>query len=245
MTEFKARADAMIKARYGIEVEHHCAVRNGEKLTYEKMFYHKPVRRERDGVPILGFPIRGCRWCVQLKTKRLQRIPAVEGPLVQKAQNSVRDVEVSNNKFLTEHRSSGADINTVTYLGIASDEPERIARHKSTSVMPLVDIGWDEAYCRTWCEENGLLSPIYSTSSRGGCWFCHFQGVDQLLILRHTYPELWSLLMKWDLDSPVTFNSSGYTIHDFDKRFALEDDGVLVPGDRRFRWKQVVGTERG
>lgn len=55
------------------------------------------------------------------------------------------------------------------YLGIAADEPERIARHtKPGFKMPLVEVGWDEAYCRKLCEENGLLSPIYTTSTRGG-----------------------------------------------------------------------------
>jgi len=44
------------------------------------------------------------------------------------------------------------------YLGIASDEPERIARHirKPNVKLPLVEIGWSEAYCRRWCEENNL-----------------------------------------------------------------------------------------
>ena len=54
------------------------------------------------------------------------------------------------------------------YLGIAADEPERIARHtKDGFMLPLVEIGWDEAYCRKWCEENDLLSPIYTTATRG------------------------------------------------------------------------------
>lgn len=55
------------------------------------------------------------------------------------------------------------------YLGIAADEPERIERHnKPGFLMPLVEIGWDEAYCRKWCEERDLLSPIYTTATRGG-----------------------------------------------------------------------------
>ena len=44
--------------------------------------------------------------------------------------------------------------------------------------------------------------------------------------------------MKWDLDSPVSFHSDGRTVHDFDRRFQLEDKG-LVPTDRRFRWKMI------
>ncbi len=36
MVEFKAKADRIIKERWGIEVEHVCAMQDGEKLTYEK-----------------------------------------------------------------------------------------------------------------------------------------------------------------------------------------------------------------
>ena len=137
--------------------------------------------------------------------------------------------------------AQGADINIVQYLGIAADEPIRIARHaeKEGIVLPLVDIGWDEAYCRQWCEENDLLSPIYTTATRGGCWFCHNQGVDQLRLLRKNYPELWGLLLKWDNDSPVTFKSDGHTVHDFDKRFNAEDMG-LIDMNKRFRWNDVL-----
>lgn len=125
------------------------------------------------------------------------------------------------------------------YLGIAADEPERISRHtKDGFMLPLVEIGWDEAYCRKWCEENDLLSPIYTTATRGGCWFCHNQPVDQLRLLRKNYPEYWQLLLKWDLDSPVIFHADGHTVHDFDKRFYLEELG-LVPTDRKFRWKML------
>lgn len=92
--------------------------------------------------------------------------------------------------------------------------------------------------CRKWCEDNDLLSPIYTTSTRGGCWFCHNQGVDQLRLLRKNYPEYWQLLLKWDKDSPVTFKPDGHTVHDFDRRFEAEDK-ELVPADRKFRWKML------
>lgn len=49
MVEFKAHADAIIKERWGIEVEHVCAMRDGQKLTYEDLFYHVPVRKCKSG----------------------------------------------------------------------------------------------------------------------------------------------------------------------------------------------------
>ena len=49
MVEFKAKADAIIKKRWGIEVEHVCAMRDGKKLTYENLFYHIPVKKCKSG----------------------------------------------------------------------------------------------------------------------------------------------------------------------------------------------------
>lgn len=170
------------------------------------------------------------------------RLPDAQRELVYK---QAQDESNPNRKFSGGARSQGANLNIVQYLGIAADEPERIKRHtKPGIVLPLVDIGWDEAYCRQWCEENNLLSPIYTTATRGGCWFCHNQGVGQLRLLRKNYPELWALLLKWDADSPVTFHPDGRTVADFDKRFQMEDDGLIKAGDKKFRWKQVFPEER-
>ena len=229
-----------------------------EKVTYEKLFYHipnrrkKPQERERDGWQRHG---AGCGANSQLKVAAMRtinsRIPNPKRNLVQQQpQNcchtgfqsqSAEGIGVpnSNSGFSGSPIAQGAKKNIVQYLGIAADELERIKRHSVPGKMlPLVDIGWDEAYCRQWCEENDLLSPIYTTATRGGCWFCHNQGVDQLRLLRKNYPDLWQLLLKWDKDSPTTFKSDGHTVHDFDKRFLLEEY-ELVPNDRRFRWKML------
>lgn len=152
----------------------------------------------------------------------------------------------SETDFSQRATQSGADTNTIVqYLGIAADEPIRIARHtKQGILLPLVEIGWDEAYCRQWCEENDLLSPIYTKATRGGCWFCHNSRIGALRDLRHDYPELWAIMLRWDADSPISFQSDGHTILDYDKRFAAEDAG-LAPADRRFRWKMLdeIGGE--
>ena len=229
MVEFKKKADEIIKERYGIEVEHIYAVRNGEKLTYEKLFYHVPKRKNgcgfKEGTPA-GFPYTKGAWCNdRLKTNVLDaNAHKIDG-------------------FQRRGGGCGAKKATpvVQYFGIAADEPERIKKHTRHGVaLPLVEAGWDEAYCRRWCEENDLLSPIYTTATRGGCWFCHNQGVQQLRILRRNYPEYWDLLLKWDKDSPVAFKPDGHTVHDYDRRFQLEDDG-LVPTDGKFRWKAIEG----
>jgi hypothetical protein len=153
--------------------------------------------------------------------------------------------ELKKPVFFQSPQRRGAKKNIVHILGIAADEPERIARYidKPGYLLPLVEAGWDEDLCGLWCKYEGLLSPVYENACRSGCWFCHNQGVEQLRLLRRNYPDLWALLLKWDLDSPVTFHADGHTVHDFDRRFALEDERK-IPTDKRFRWKMLDDPPR-
>lgn len=124
------------------------------------------------------------------------------------------------------------------YIGIAKDEKKRLERLQKNNKSPLSEIGWEEKDCFKWCKENNLLSPIYETSTRGGCWFCHNQSIGQLRLLRRNYPEYWNLMLKWDEASPVTFHADGHTVHDFERRFQMEDDGLIQPG-AKFRWAML------
>lgn len=126
----------------------------------------------------------------------------------------------------------------VSYVGIASDEPNRFKVLNEKMRSPLVEANWSEQMCKKWCEENDLLSPIYTSSARGGCWFCHNQGVEQLRLLRKNHPNLWELFLKWDNDSPVSFHADGRTVHDFDKRFAIEDEGIISENDK-WKWSYL------
>jgi len=237
MVEFKAKADKIIKDRWGIDVERFCAMdKLGNKRTYDSEFYHKvSPRREMERKekvlnfkyyadrPIYGFPITLGAWCnSRLKVNPLQRIRPNKRELVQ------LDTKNGSNK------GKQNAIGIVQYVGIAEDEPERLERlDGEKTISPLHLIGWSEADAKQWCIENDLLSPIYTdTCLRGGCWFCHNQGTQQLRELRQNYPPLWELMLKWDSDSPVTFKADGHTVHDFDKRFALEDEGLISPMTR-------------
>lgn len=208
MVEFKAKADNIIKERYGIEVEHVCATVYGDKRTYESTFYHIQAKSKNEKYvgKIMGFAGIGRNWC-----NSMLKVAALK-----KAQPK----------------------DSIIYIGIAADEPNRFHNLSDTKKSPLVEAGWTESDCRRWCEENNLLSPIYTTVTRGGCWFCYNQRVSQLRLLRKDYQELWALMMKWDKDSPVTFKADGHTVHDYDRRFCLEDLGC-IPKNKKFRWKML------
>ena len=135
------------------------------------------------------------------------------------------------------------DRNIIEYLGIAADEPDRFGQLNAKKRAPLVEFDIDEDLCGLYCQYNDMLAPTYETSCRDGCWFCHNQGVDQLRNLWRNWPNLWALLMKWDLDSPVTFKADGHTVHDFDRRFQMEAERK-IPTDRTFRWEMLTNPPR-
>ena len=211
MVEFKSKSDAIIKERWGFEVEHFCSKAYGtEKFTYEKGFYRIKCKKSYRAGTITGFPFSKCgSWC-----------------------NSELKMAAINAALKS---AKGC----VQYVGIAADEPKRLERLDGISkISPLALIGWAEADAKQWCIDNDLLSPIYTYSARGGCWFCHNQGISQLRLLRKNYPKLWRLLLKWDTDSPVSFKPDGHTVHDFDLRFRLEDEGLIEP-KATFRWSML------
>ena len=137
---------------------------------------------------------------------------------------------------MDERPTRRKDIKIVEYIGIAADEPKRFKQLNEKKRAPLVEYGIEEELCGLYCRYSGMLSPTYETSFRDGCWFCHNQGVNQLRLLRRNYPDLWALLLRWDLDSPTTFKADGHTVHDFDRRFQMEDE-KLIPSDGKFRWE--------
>ena len=208
MVKFKKYADATILSRYGIIVEHFRS-----PFTYDDKFYtvvgeHRQSKNGWTG-KIRGFPC-ACHggWCN-------------------------RDLKMHAIK-LANASTKGA----INYIGIAADEPERFGTFNDLVVSPLVAIGWTEKDCKNWCYQHKLLSPIYENSNRGGCWFCHNQSIEQLRQLYHNHSDLWDQLLKWDKDSPNSFRSNGVTVHDFDKRFKMEDMGLLDPNNRVY-WENV------
>lgn len=80
MVEFKEKADRIIKERYGIEVEHYCAMKDDQKLTYERMFYTIPTRRkpERERERIVA------------TTRHDPRLPDAEDAVVQQPSQTER-----------------------------------------------------------------------------------------------------------------------------------------------------------
>lgn len=86
----------------------------------------------------------------------------------------------------------------VQYVGIATDEPERLARLGKGKISLLAKYGYAEVDAKRKCEEYGLLSPFYDKWKRNGCWFCPNKPIVYLANLRRNYPHLWAELRKFN-----------------------------------------------
>ena len=164
--------------------------------TFEQQFYRKKGKRAKHPNTNYGYPMTICAWC----NDRLKMKPL--------------------DKYFN---SQGKHIR---YLGLAYDEPKRIARLEKNEKAPLFDFRITESQAKQICIDLGWLSPIYDTFDRDGCWFCPKQSLKSLKIIYQKYPEYWQQLKKWQKDSPVPFKPH-MAINDIELKFIKNDkDGA-------------------
>lgn len=112
----------------------------------------------------------------------------------------------------------------IQYVGIAYDEPKRYERlNHETHIAPLYDLKITEAEAMEICKKYDLVSPIYKTSFRGGCWFCPKQRLSQLKWLYQEHNDLWNILRDMEKDSFNTFRPNA-TLEQLEERFKNEID---------------------
>lgn len=106
------------------------------------------------------------------------------------------------------------------YIGIAIDEPVRLARLENTNkVSLLAKYNYTEQMAYELCKEYDLLSPIYNYSKRGGCWFCPNCRDNELIFLKEKYPHLWQKLKDLPKENIAGFLfNRKETFEELDKR---------------------------
>lgn len=162
-------------------------------VTFKEQFYKVKQRGKHIG-DNYGFPYTIGAWC----NDRLKMQPIKEYMRKQKDQ-------------------------IIQYVGIAYDEPERYERlNHETHIAPLYDLKITEKEAMEICEKYDLLSPIYKTSFRGGCWFCPKQRLSQLKWLYQEHNDLWNILRDMEKDSFNTFKPNT-TLKDLEERFKNDE----------------------
>lgn len=120
---------------------------------------------------------------------------------------------------------------TVQYVGIASDEQERLLRLDGAQKISLLDkYHFTEQDAKKLCLRAGLLSPVYEFTDRGGCWFCPNAKKAELRHLYDHHPDLWAKMLELQAIPGKTtekFNRT-QTFADIDEQFHRED-GRMEP----------------
>ena len=122
------------------------------------------------------------------------------------------------------------DYNIVQYVGIATDEPKRLARLKEGQVSLLHKYGYTEDMARDKCLEYGLLSPIYEGGNRGGCWFCPNVRIKDFAKFKMAHPDLWNELLRLSLTPNLCSYGFKYgkTVQEIDEKIdAINAQGSL------------------
>ena len=148
----------------------------------------------------------GCRFTVLRSVKTYDEVfhrKVVRGPSAGMARGFVlpgkcfvnRDCKIPT----IEKYTASFSADTVSYIGIASDEPKRLARLNALRQISLLEkYGCTESDAIKLCRKYDLLSPIYRFTRRNGCWFClnMRQSEQKHLVLNH--PELLDKLIEWE-----------------------------------------------
>lgn len=112
------------------------------------------------------------------------------------------------------------------YVGIAEDETERLLRKQINdghTVSLLKKYKYTEQMAYDLCKRHNLLSPIYSTSKRNGCWFCPNRSNKDMAFFKKKHPELWNelLILEQEPNKVSPYFRYTETLTDIDKRISF------------------------
>lgn len=144
-------------------------------------------------------------------------------------------------KPIDDFKKAMANEEHIDYVGIAIDEPERLAAlHKQPNTVSLLEkYNYTEDDARKLCQRCNLLSPQYSLNNgkqkRDGCWFCPNAKMCEHLAIYEAYPEVWEQYValektpnlaydKWNCYTDETLEERSQKI----KLMAMEQDNRQI-----------------
>jgi len=172
-----------------------------DKDDYLSLFFKKLTSKSKSEGKHCGFPIGGiCQLNSRLK---------------------IRPID----KYIKQF----CDIKTISYQGLAIDEPERLQNmkaRKGNNVSLLEQYGYTELMALELCADYNLLSPLYlrKCNRRQGCWFCPNRTISQFAELYTRQPHLWQRLVE--LSKTPNLCSYGFkyglTVQEVERKIHIE-----------------------
>ena len=113
----------------------------------------------------------------------------------------------------------------IQYVGIAADEPKRLARLDGVKkVSLLAKYGYTEDMAAELCKKHDLYSPVYAFSKRNGCWFCPNCRMSEFAEFKRRHPDLWKRLLELGkVENLVSYGFRyGMTIEEVDREISMQ-----------------------
>lgn len=99
------------------------------------------------------------------------------------------DLKIAPIRSYLSRMGKGYDV--AQYVGIAIDEPIRLARLNGTNKVSLLQkYDYTEQMAMKKCKEYNLLSPLYSMGCRGGVGFVSMPTLNDTYIFARTIPNI-------------------------------------------------------
>lgn len=113
------------------------------------------------------------------------------------------------------------------YIGIAADEPKRLANLDENKIAPLKEWNMTEAECLQYCRDRGIEwiedgVDLYKILDRVSCWCCRNKNLKELKNIYRYLPKYWSRLRGLQDKIDVPFKGDGKSIFELEERFKKE-----------------------
>lgn len=204
-------ATLYLAARKGIKIDEvlYCEVMfdsetSGENPDHRKFIYETAIPRiESWGMPVTVLQSEltyvDCFYHVVRRSKYPELVGKFKGfPLTGRCYVQDRCKARTLDRYKRQFKG-----NVTQFVGITADEPERLLRLKPNQISLLAEEHLSQSDTFQICEAEGLLSPVYTYTKRGGCWFCPNASDSELLRLMTAYPELWNKLLELGQEEQV------------------------------------------
>lgn len=171
------------------------------KQSFEYTMFNKSVRH-RNGTCSKGYSWCGgrCRWGTTEKNKSIS-------------------------KYLNQNYGN----DYIEYIGIASDETERLHYENIHKSYPLIKWNMTEKDCLKYCYDKGYFWEedgvrLYDILDRVSCWCCANKNLKELRNYYKYLPRYWNKLKDFQKRTSRPFKNNKQTIFELEDRFKNEEE---------------------
>lgn len=133
------------------------------------------------------------------------------------------------NKSISKYLNQNYGNDYIEYIGIASDETERLHYENIHKSYPLIKWNMTEKDCLKYCYDKGYFWEedgvrLYDILDRVSCWCCANKNLKELRNYYKYLPRYWNKLKDFQKRTSRPFKNNKQTIFELEDRFKNEEE---------------------